>query len=198
MNRMKQNSTIGKAFSVLIWCHGFARDSSGIQIGVGQAEKSLAKVHILEFGRVNHLRTFSLRGGMGGGMHRDSPELDAGVDEGGGEVGEQVAEHDRDRRDQRDADDDRDVDPLDRLPGELADAARSGRSCIRVVGGPASDHAGWRTRTSRRLPRAARARSIWSMCERWSRSSRRRTALSCRPSRRASSVRVMPCARIAS
>jgi hypothetical protein len=45
---------------------------------------------------------------------------------------------------------------------------------------------------------AVGGRSIWSMCERWSRSRSRWAAFSCRPSRRASSVRAMPCARMAS
>src|SRR5690606_27137022 len=48
-------------------------------------------------------------------------EFDAWIDERGDEVGEQVAEHDGECRDQRHAHDDRNVDPLDRLPHELAD-----------------------------------------------------------------------------
>src|SRR4051812_7667008 len=47
---------------------------------------------------------------------------DARVDEWRDEVGEQVAEHDGQRRNQGDAHDDRHVDLLDGLPGELADA----------------------------------------------------------------------------
>ena len=46
----------------------------------------------------------------------------ARVDERCRQIGQQIADHDGDRRDQGDADDDRDVDPLDRLPGQLADA----------------------------------------------------------------------------
>src|SRR5690348_6535686 len=51
-----------------------------------------------------------------------SSELDAGIDERRDDVGQEIAEHDGEGRDQRDAHDDRDVDTLDGLPGELADA----------------------------------------------------------------------------
>src|SRR6478735_11269238 len=47
---------------------------------------------------------------------------DARIDEGSDDVGKQVAKHDRQRRNQCHAHDDRYVDLLDRLPGELADA----------------------------------------------------------------------------
>src|SRR5258707_7876973 len=50
-----------------------------------------------------------------------SSELDAWVDERRDDVGDQIADHDGAGRNQRDAHDDRDVDALDRLPGELAD-----------------------------------------------------------------------------
>ena len=50
-------------------------------------------------------------------------QLDARVDEGRRVISEQVADHDRNRRDQGGADRDRDVDPLNHLPGELAQTA---------------------------------------------------------------------------
>src|SRR5690606_2984500 len=46
----------------------------------------------------------------------------ARIDERGDQVRDEVADDDGAGRDQRDAHDDRDVDALDRLPGELADA----------------------------------------------------------------------------
>ncbi len=49
-------------------------------------------------------------------------QLDAGVDEGRHEIGQKVAQHDGAGRDHGDAHDDRDVDALDGLPGQLADA----------------------------------------------------------------------------
>src|SRR6185312_3521548 len=49
-------------------------------------------------------------------------EFDAWIDEGRDDVGQKVAEHDGERRHQRHAHDDRNIDALDRLPGKLADA----------------------------------------------------------------------------
>src|SRR5690606_34198555 len=44
------------------------------------------------------------------------------IDEGGDDVGQQVAQHDGGGRHHRDPHDDRNVNALDRLPGQLADA----------------------------------------------------------------------------
>src|SRR5215203_891543 len=51
-----------------------------------------------------------------------SSEFYARIDERGDDVGDEVAEHDSQGGDQRDAHDDGNVDALARLPGELADA----------------------------------------------------------------------------
>src|SRR5215472_10095174 len=55
-------------------------------------------------------------------VERISSQADARVNQGRHEIGEQVADDDGDGGNQRDAHDDGDIDPLNGLPGELADA----------------------------------------------------------------------------
>jgi hypothetical protein len=54
--------------------------------------------------------------------YKRSPHLDPRIEQWRDQVGEQIGEHDGDGRDKHHAHDDGDVDALDRLSGELADA----------------------------------------------------------------------------